>query len=1040
MTQRPRLFARLDENRGRPLIWIDSPPGSGKTSLVASYLEARAISAIWYTIEPADDDPANVFHYLTLAVRGFTGELEVPLPRYAPECDLVEFARLFFRELFTALPERAVLVFDNYQEMSPASATHGALRMAVSQAPPGGSVLCVSRTDLPTCYVPLAGAGGLCALRWDSLQFTLEETRALTLSRGVTEDSLVHELHAHSDGWAAGLTLMLERLGQPDSHTAALPSDTREASFDYFATLLFDQLPETATHVLRSVAYLPYVSTAAAAELSGQEDAGKALLDLHRARLFVDRRPGEFPVYVFHAMFRDDLLDGGKDSEAAIPLRIAAKDWDGLTRTLLPIADHLLVTGRHETLEQWISALPKGERDRNPMLLYWQGVGRAQSSVPGGVRLLERALEGFEENGDVEGRILCLTALLQFGYVAVYVGLDSMDQWIDALLALVPGDGLLQVPPIIEMRIWGALCSALMLIRPWHPWVRIAAQRVLTLLNQGSDPAQVLPAVTSALDLAAARAEFDLCEELIRYMEPLLHSSEATPSEVCWAWYQLGYLRLYQARYEQAWECAERARVVAEAHGMAMNLVQATTFRAMVEFRRGNRDVAASTLQATECMPPPRHAMGIAYLRTFQAKRALAQGQPDKAGELADEAYRAIVRTRSPHQRMIWGASCGEVLLAAGRIDRARSLIRDSRAILDGSLAMHDSHSSMIDLAEAALAHKEGNDDLAVSLLRDALQNAQVGGRKYFLRFLDFSMPVMFAIALEHDIHTEFVCELVRMFRLSPPGTAPDSWPWPIRIHTLGRFDVTVHDRPLEFSRKQPRKTLALLKIIIAYGGQNVTEESVCDALWPDDEADAAREALKITILRLRKLLGIGEAIAQQGGRISLERKHVWVDVWSFERDLAAADDVKVQAAFDLYRGQFLPEDASAPWTVTARERLRGRFIHALAAHGAAVELQARHEQAQALYLRGIDADPIVEAFHQGLMRCYQAQHRHLEALSAFRRLRQMLSAVLGVPPSAASRQLYETSARAIGRDDTHDPDENVLPISTGQKASRGRP
>ena len=30
---REELFALLDENRGRPLIWISGPPGAGKTAL-----------------------------------------------------------------------------------------------------------------------------------------------------------------------------------------------------------------------------------------------------------------------------------------------------------------------------------------------------------------------------------------------------------------------------------------------------------------------------------------------------------------------------------------------------------------------------------------------------------------------------------------------------------------------------------------------------------------------------------------------------------------------------------------------------------------------------------------------------------------------------------------------------------------------------------------------------------------------------------------------------------------------------------------------
>lgn len=74
---------------------------------------------------------------------------------------------------------------------------------------------------------------------------------------------------------------------------------------------------------------------------------------------------------------------------------------------------------------------------------------------------------------------------------------------------------------------------------------------------------------------------------------------------------------------------------------------------------------------------------------------------------------------------------------------------------------------------------------------------------------------------------------------------------------------------------------------------------------------------------------------------------------------------------------------------------------------GAVLESAVDVEAAIAYYLRGVDADPVVEAFHQGLMRCYAGIGRRTEAISAYRRMRQTLSVVLGVPPSDDNQRLY---------------------------------
>src|SRR5262249_60600296 len=103
------------------------------------------------------------------------------------------------------------------------------------------------------------------------------------------------------------------------------------------------------------------------------------------------------------------------------------------------------------------------------------------------------------------------------------------------------------------------------------------------------------------------------------------------------------------------------------------------------------------------------------------------------------------------------------------------------------------------------------------------------------------------------------------LVRGSAPGEA-GAGPWPIKTKPLGRFEVLLEGEPVRFARKVQRKPLALLKALIAFGGQGVREELVMDALWPEADGDAARVALARALHRLRGLLGREPAILPQEG------------------------------------------------------------------------------------------------------------------------------------------------------------------------------
>jgi DNA-binding SARP family transcriptional activator len=151
-----------------------------------------------------------------------------------------------------------------------------------------------------------------------------------------------------------------------------------------------------------------------------------------------------------------------------------------------------------------------------------------------------------------------------------------------------------------------------------------------------------------------------------------------------------------------------------------------------------------------------------------------------------------------------------------------------------------------------------------------------------------------------------------------------------IRIEMLGGFAVRVRGRELALGRKVPRRPLELLTYLALQAGRQVPEAEVELALWPHGEHTVARRSLTVTLHRLRRLLGLADAIFRRDGRMGVDPESVWCDAVVFERlvaDAARCGDKRRQsalaaAALDLYRGELLAGETRLAWVLPIRARL----------------------------------------------------------------------------------------------------------------------
>jgi tetratricopeptide (TPR) repeat protein len=176
----------------------------------------------------------------------------------------------------------------------------------------------------------------------------------------------------------------------------------------------------------------------------------------------------------------------------------------------------------------------------------------------------------------------------------------------------------------------------------------------------------------------------------------------------------------------------------------------------------------------------------------------------------------------------------------------------------------------------AQLAMDKGDEKTCL----DALHNAMILGKKHEFISMVFiwKKPLMARLcakALEAGIEVDYVQDLIRKLKLLPDSSSPqiENWPYPLRIYTLGRFEIVKDAAPLRFSGKVQKKPLELLKAIISCGGRDVNEDQIMDCLWPEAAGDVANLSFRTTLHRLRKMIGIEEAMQTGERRLALDQQ-----------------------------------------------------------------------------------------------------------------------------------------------------------------------
>lgn len=1037
---RPRLYQRLDTLRGHRAIWISSPPGAGKTTLVGSYLDDRKLDAIWFQIDDGDVDLASFFYYLGLAGKTRSPHRRSPLPTLRPEylLDVRGFCRRFFRSLYARLPPGHLIVFDNVQQIMDSPQAIDVLAEALSEIPEDRCVALVSRAEPPDALARHVLNRTLATLAWDEIRLDRDEALSMATQLGTTDAALVERLRLQSDGWAAGLVLMLQEASKGIDASPLPHAGPPQQVFDYFADQVFAREPAEHQEILLQLSLLPRITAAVAQSLTGTELAGRIIERLYERHLFVNRRRGtlrsadETPgaqtrVYEFHALFRQFLLERAGTTysrdkllrtaglaarlleaqgaiEDAVPLYQRSGEWPRVEDIVVGHAEAMITQGRWKSVLDWTAAIPVDHVTTNAWFHYWRGIAETATQPAAARATLELAFKLATAAGDDTCRMQAAAAVVET-YFFEYSHFIPLDRWIPVLR------GYLETRPSFDtvesaLRVWLAFLDALMVRPGSQDMLDATLDKVFELAHEVQD---------LNLKVSAARTLILCCTHTVRlqkarnvglFVLPLLDNPEVLPVLRAMARFALSWYSVQAHEYRTGMDHVAQMEQLAADQGMPQLARLGHYMGGLLEVFQGNVAAARDRAALMERTMFANHPYDVASNLALKAWIGVVARDATEVLRHIAEAIRLFDQVGSSLQRQGQRNPLSWALVEIGRYDEAEAQIEETLAVAR-EVGYVRQGQVMAGITRAYLSLRRGDTESLCRHLRETLSEALAHGQECWLQWHRSWMPELCCEALRHDIEPDYVRHLIRTFRWSPPDPTLESWPWPIRVRTLGDFAIEVDGARLAFGRKVPRKVLALLKAIIAYGGKNVPQQKVLDALWPDDEADDAHMALTAALRRLRSLLVYPEAIVHAGKELSIDDTLCWIDVWAFERALQNIPDAGGAAA-TLYRGGFLATENEIAWAVPMRERLRSRFIRIVETTGRRLEQDGGFDEALERYRSGLQADDLVEAFYAGQMRCHLALDRPAEALGTYRRMRHIFSVVLGIEPSRDSNALRD--------------------------------
>jgi len=731
LVPRPRLHERLNGASHPRLTLVSAPPGFGKTTLLAAWLDADASArrpVAWVSLEESEREPASFWTYVVTALDAAApgvGAGALPLLQTAnPPMETVLATVLNELE---ALPAGLDLVLDDYH-LADGPGIAADVGFLLEHLPPQVRLVISTRADPALPLARLRARGQLVEVRAADLRFTLDEVAAyLNEAVGLELDAAdVAALEGRTEGWIAALQLAaLSMEGREDvaGFIAGFAGDDRYV-VDYLVEEVLARQPDAVRRFLLQTSILDRLTGSLCDAVTGS-DGGRPVLELlDRSNLFVVPLDDSRHWYRYHHLFADVLrthlleerpgevadlhrragrwYDAAGEPVAAVRHTLAAGDVEHAADLVERAILGLLRDRQEATARRWLDDLPEELVAARPVL----AVGFIGALMSGG------------EFATVERRLDDVERLLEAAGNDPSVELVVVDE---AELARLPG--------AIEMY-----RAALALIGGDPLATAVHADRAVA---RAADGDHLTVSAASALSGLASWGRGDLADAHRRYSAAIVGLRRAGHfSDVLGCSITLADLRITQGRLGDAartFEDALRLAATEEPGAVMRGTADMLVGLSQIAFERNDLETASDHLRRVEELGEhlglPQHPY---RRRVARARLCEAEGDLARAVTLLEEAERVYVGDFSPNVRPV-PAMRARLLVAQGRLAEALDWARDHDLSADDDLSYVREYEHLtlarILLREYAVERSQSAQRTAYELLERLRTAAEEGGR-----------------------------------------------------------------------------------------------------------------------------------------------------------------------------------------------------------------------------------------------------------------------------------------------------------------------